>query len=181
MTQQNLTGKTIAILSTIGVESVELTQPQNTLEQAGAKIMVLSPSGKKIKSLEFPKWGEDIDVDGKISDAQAADFDAVYLPGGIINPDILRTDKNTINLIKEFAEQKKPIISMCHGPSILITANLVDGKKITSWPSIKIDLQNAGATWLNNPTVLDGNLLTARSPEDIPQLNTEMIKLIAAS
>lgn len=174
-----LSGKRIAILSAMGVEKVELAEPKKALEKAGATVHVLSPDGKAIKTLEFPEWGDTLSIDGKISDANPANYDALYLPGGVVNPDLLRTEETAIQFVRQFAASGKPIASMCHGPSTLITAGLVEGKRMTSWPSISTDLKNAGADWVDQEVVVDGNLITSRNSKDIPALNREMIKLFS--
>jgi len=178
---QSLAGKKVAILSTMGFEKAELVEPLKALKQAGATVHVISPDGKPIRAFEFPNWAEDLPADKSLAQVKPADYDALYLPGGIINPDLLRTYPEAVQFVKDFAATGKPMGSMCHGPSVLITADLVKGKRITSWPSIKADLVNAGAQWVDQPVVVDGNLVTARNPGDIPALNREMIKLFVGN
>ncbi len=179
---QTLKGKKVAILSTMGVERVELEGPRQALQEAGATVTLITPDGKPIRSLEFPHWSPDeIRADLSVAAARPADYDALYLPGGIINPDLLRMDEQAVQFVKDFAALGRPISSMCHGPSVLITAGLVKGKRITSWPSVKTDLINAGARWVDEPVVVDGSLVTSCNPGDIPSLNREMIKLFAGA
>ncbi len=177
---QSLEGKKVAILSTMGFEKVELELPMKALQEAGATVHIISPDGKPIRALEFPEWGEEMKADKSLAEVKPSDYDALYLPGGIINPDILRTNDAAVAFVAEFAKSGKPMASMCHGPSTMITAGVVKGKKMTSWHSIKADLVNAGAKWVDESVVVDGNLVTSRNPGDIPRLNEEMIKLIAS-
>ncbi len=177
---KRLMNKKIAFLATIGVEAVELTKPKTALEKEGAEVKILSPEGEDIRLLEFPEWKNEMASDGKISDAKVEEYDALYLPGGIVNPDILRTNSDAVKFVKDFAVTQKPLASMCHGPSTMITAEIVDGRKMTSWPSIQIDLENAGATWVDDAVVIDRNFITSRNPNDIPKFNEALISLIAA-
>ena len=168
-------GKKVAILATDGYEQSELTEPRSALEQAGATVTVLSIKTGKIKGWDKTDWGKSVKVDKLVADAKTADYDALVLPGGQINPDRLRIDKNAVAFIKEFAGTGKPLAAICHGPWGLIEAGVVKGKTMTSWPSIHTDLINAGANWVDEEVVQDGNIITSRKPEDIPAFNKTII------
>jgi protease I len=177
---KRLEGKHVAILATDGFEQVELTGPKQELEKAGAKVDVLSIQEGEIKGWDMTNWGKKVKVDRLVSKANGADYDALVLPGGQINPDKLRIDKSAVAFVKQFAESGKPIAAICHGPWTLIEAGAVRGKKMTSWPSLHTDLQNAGASWVDQEVVVDGSLITSRQPEDLPAFNAKLIDAIAA-
>jgi len=169
MSQPSLNGRKIAILATDGFEQSELQKPKQLLEEAGAVVHVVSPGGaESIKGWKGGNWGESVKVDIALDKARVADYDALVLPGGVINPDKLRLQEKAIGFIKAFGEAGKPVAAICHGPWTLIDAGLVDGKQITSWPSLKTDLTNAGAQWEDSEVVVDGNLITSRKPDDLP-------------
>lgn len=169
MNNQSLQGRKIAILATDGFEQSELLEPKRLLEEAGAQICVIAPGGKEsIKGWRHTDWGDSVDVDVALDKARPADYDALVLPGGVMNPDKLRLQEKAIAFIRDFGKTGKPIAAICHGPWTLIDAGLVDGKQITSWPSLKTDLENAGAQWEDSEVVEDGNLITSRKPDDIP-------------
>lgn len=175
----NLTGKNIAIVSTDGFEQSELLKPKELLELMGANIHVISIDGNtSIIGWDQNDWGKSVKVDKQIEDAYLSDYDAVVLPGGQINPDVLRTNQTVVEFIKLAgeAENIKVLAAICHAPWLLIEADLVDGKEITSYPSIKTDLKNAGAHWLDESVVCDGKLVTSRNPDDIP----DFVEKIAA-
>ena len=172
----NLSGKKIAILSTDGFEQVELTEPKKALEQAGAKTEVISPHGGEIKGWKSTEWGDKVKVDRELKTAKVDDYDALLLPGGVMNPDKLRTDQNAVNFVKKFFDSGKPVAAICHGPQMLIEAGVVRGRKLTSWPSLKTDLKNAGAEWTDQQVIVDRNLTTSRKPDDIPAFNRAMIE-----
>ncbi|HET8575412.1 MAG TPA: type 1 glutamine amidotransferase domain-containing protein [Candidatus Paceibacterota bacterium] len=173
-----LEGKIIAILATNGFENVELVLPKRALEEAGATVHVVSPQAEKIQGVDHLKWREDfVPVDYTLKEADPDRYDALMLPGGVINPDLLRLEPSAIEFIKSFVTSEKPIAAICHGPWTLINANAVTGKKITSWPTLRADLENAGAIWVDEETALNGKLLTSRKPDDIPAFNREMISL----
>jgi protease I len=176
----NLAGKKIAILVTDGFEQVELQKPRTALDEAGALTQVVSPAGKKVKGWNLKEWGEEVDVDVPLKEANADDFDALQLPGGVMNPDHLRMDEKAVKFVRHFFESGKPVAAICHAPWTLIEAGVVSGRKITSWPSLKTDLRNAGAEWVDEEVVRDGNLVTSRKPDDIPAFNKEMIALFSA-
>lgn len=168
-TTTNISDRRIAILATDGFEQSELTEPKRLLEQAGVSVDVIAPGGaKEIKGWDSKDWGDLVSVDVALDDASVSDYDALVLPGGVMNPDKLRLEPSAIALIKSFGDAGKPIAAICHGPWTLIDAGLVKGRKITSWPSLKNDLNNAGAKWEDSEVVHDGQLITSRKPDDIP-------------
>lgn len=178
---KQLEGKKIAILATDGFEQAELTEPKKNLEKAGAKVTVLSveKTPKEIKGWDRTDWGEKVKVDGLVGEANPAEFDALVLPGGQINPDKLRMDKQAVAFVKKFAETGKPVAAICHGPWMLIEAGLVKGKTVTSWPSVHTDLKNAGANWVDNEVVVDGQFITSRKPDDIPAFSEKIIEAVS--
>lgn len=178
---KQITGKKIAILATDGYEQAELTDPRKALELAGAKVEVISIKKGEIKGWDHTDWGISVRVDHLVSEVKPADYDALILPGGQINPDKLRTDKDAVAFIKQFVESGKPVAAICHGPWTLIEAGVVKGKTITSWPSVQTDLKNAGANWVDKEVVQDGNIITSRKPEDIPAFNSKLIEAISQS
>ncbi|WP_340676511.1 type 1 glutamine amidotransferase domain-containing protein [Paraglaciecola sp.] len=166
-----LKNKTLAIIATDGFEQSELLEPKRELETRGAKTHIISINGNEsIRAWDQKDWGKTVSVDIQIEDANIADYDAVILPGGQMNPDILRTDKKVVAFIKSASAQDniKAIAAICHGPWLLVEADLVKGKHVTSYPSIQTDLKNAGAHWQDKTVVIDGKLLTSRNPDDIP-------------
>lgn len=180
---KQLEGKRIAILATDGFEQVELTEPKKNLEKAGAKVTVLSvaKTPKEIKGWDHTDWGEKVKVDGLVSEANPAEFDALVLPGGQINPDKLRMDKDAVAFVRKFAESGKTVAAICHGPWTLIEAGVVKGKTMTSWPSVHTDLKNAGANWIDREVVVDGSFITSRKPEDIPAFSEKIIEAVGKS
>ncbi len=176
---KQINGKKVAILATDGYEQVELTDPRKNLEKAGAKVDVISIKQGEIKGWDHTDWGKSVKVDHLVSEVKPADYDALVLPGGQINPDQLRTDKNAVAFIKQFVESGKPVAAICHGPWGLVEADVVNGKTVTSWPSIHTDLKNAGANWVDKEVVQDGNLITSRKPEDIPAFSETLIATLA--
>jgi protease I len=174
-----LTGKRIAILVANGFEQVELTGPKKALEDEGAKVEIVSPEKNKVKGWIHTEWGDEFSVDVPLEKANAEDYHALLLPGGVINPDKLRINPEAIEFIKQIYKTKKPIAAICHGPWTLINAEIVKGHKLTSWPSIKIDLINAGATWVDEKAITDKLLVTSRKPDDIPYFNKAIIDLLS--
>ena len=174
-----LNGLKIAILSTNGFEKSELEEPRKALDAAGAQTFVVSPEKSTIRDFTNDAWGPDVKVDVHLPDANPADYDALVLPGGAMNPDRLRLVPEAIAFVKAFVDAKKPIAALCHGPWTLINARGVKGKTMTSWPTLEVDLINAGANWVDKVTVEDGNLVTCRKPADIPVFNKAMIELFA--
>jgi len=176
----NLKGRHIAILATDGFEQSELTEPKRLLEEAGAQVSVIAPGeAKQIKGWDKKEWGKSVDVDVALSDADASRYDALVLPGGVMNPDKLRLEASAIELIKTFGKSGRPIAAICHGPWTLIEAELVKGSKMTSWPSLRKDLENAGADWEDSEVVVDGHLITSRKPDDIPAFANALIEQLA--
>jgi protease I len=177
----NLAGKMIAILATDGFEQAELSKPKKALEEAGAQTHVVSPEGKKIKGWNKKDWGEEVDVDVELKSADPAEYHALLLPGGVMNPDHLRMNPDAVRFVKHFFELAKPVAAICHGPWMLVEAGAVKGRTITSWPSLKTDIRNAGGTWVDEEVVVSNGVVTSRNPDDIPAFNREMIELFAKS
>ncbi len=173
-----LKGKRIAIVATDGFEQSELEKPKKFLEDEGAEIHVISLKSGSIKGWDKKDWGAEVAVDKTIRDAKAADYDALVLPGGQMNPDILRTDADVIEFAAEFMRTGKVVAAICHGPWTLIETGLLPGKKVTSWPSLRTDLINAGASWSDEEVVVDKGLITSRKPEDIPAFNKKIVEEI---
>lgn len=171
-----LEGKKIAILATDGFEEVELTEPRKALDEAGAETYIVSPEDGTIKAWDHTNWSDDYDVDVTLDEADAEDFDNLMLPGGVLNPDQLRMDDQAIQFVAEFLHAGKPIAAICHGPQVLIETRELDGKKMTSYPSVKTDLINAGVNWVDEEVVVDQGLTTSRNPDDIPAFNDKMIE-----
>ena len=178
-----LSNTNIAILATYGVEQVELTSPRKALIKEGATVHVISPhkfiKGGKIKAWNLVKWGDSIKVDVSLSDADVNDYDGLHLPGGVINPDILRMNEDAVDFVRRFFELRKPVCSICHGPWMLIEADVANRRTLTSWPSLKTDLRNAGAKWVNKTVVQDGNLVTSRGPQDLVFFNNKIVQLFS--
>jgi protease I len=175
-----LAGKRIAILATDGFEQAELEKPKRALEEAGATTQVVSPCDqKKIKGWEVKNWGREVEVDVALKSANAEEYDALLLPGGVMNPDHLRMDPEAVSFVKKFFEQGKPVAAICHGPWMLVEAGEVRGRTVTSWPSLKTDIQNAGGTWIDEEVILSNGVVTSRKPDDIPAFNREMIELFS--
>jgi protease I len=175
----NLDHQRIAILVANGFEQVELTDPKKALEQAGATTDIVSPEGGKVKGWNFTDWGDDFTVDVPLERANAKDYSALLLPGGVMNPDKLRRNEQALNFVREFFAAGKPVAAICHGPWTLIDAGAVHGRKMTSYPSIQMDLKNAGAHWVDQEVVVDAGLVTSRKPSDIPAFNQRMIEEFA--
>jgi protease I len=176
---ENLKGKKVAILVADGFEEVELAQPRQALDDAGAKTVVVSPAKGFVKGWNHTDWGKETKVDMPLSEAKADEFDALLLPGGVMNPDLLRREPQAVRLVRSFFDAGKPVAAICHGPWMLVEAGVVRGREVTSFPSIQTDLKNAGARWVDREVVVDGNLVTSRKPADIPAFNREMIKVFA--
>lgn len=178
MTQQ-LSGKRIAALVDDGFEQVELTEPKKAFEAAGAKVDIVSPQQRKVKGWQHAKWGDELAVDRPLEQARENDYDGLLLPGGVMNPDCLRANARAVEFVRAFVQSGKPIAAICHGPWTLIEANGVKGRRVTSWPSLQTDSKNAGATWVDEPVVIDKGLVTSRKPDDIPQFNAAAIEEFA--
>ena len=176
--KNTLAGKKVAILVADGFEQVELTEPKAALEKAGAETDIISPAGNTVRGWEETKWGKTFRVDVPLKKAKADNYDALLLPGGVMNPDKLRLEPKAIEFVREFSEAGKPIAAICHGPWTLIDAGVANGKRLTSYPSIKIDLINGGADWVDEKVVVDNGLVTSRKPADLPAFNRKMIEEI---
>ena len=174
--KQTLTGKKVAILVTDGFEQVEMTEPREALQKAGAETTLITPKGGKVKGWDTDDFGDTFDADLKLKSAKPEDFDALLLPGGVMSPDKLRVLPEAVAFVHAFFEAGKPVAAICHGPQILIEANVVQGRKLTSFPSLKTDLKNAGAIWVDETVVTDNGLVTSRKPDDIPDFNRKMIE-----
>ena len=176
-------GLKVAILATDGFEQVELTEPRKALDDAGAHTSVVSPKpkGQEIRGWKSRDWGESVKVDVGLDQARPEDFDALLLPGGVMNPDKLRMEPKAVAFVKAFFDSRKPVAAICHGPWTIIDAGHAKGRRIASWPSIKTDLRNAGAEWVDSEAVTDGNLVSARKPDDIPAFNRAMIELFGSA
>jgi len=179
MTNSTLKGKRIAILATDGFEQLELTEPRKALNDAGADTFVVSPKDGKIKGWNHKEWGQEIPVDVHLDSAHPADFHALLLPGGVMNPDHLRMNPRAVNFVRQFVDAGKPIAAICHGPWTLVEADAVRGRTMTSWPSLKTDLKNAGAKWVDKEVSRDGLFVTSRKPDDLPAFNREMVQLFS--
>lgn len=171
-----LKGKKIAILATDGFEEVEITEPRDALEKAGADTYIVAPKDGTIKAWDNTDWSDDYEVDVTLDEAKEGDFDNLLLPGGVLNPDQLRMNNKAIQFVAKFLHAGKPIAAICHGPQILIETKEIAGRKMTSYPSIKTDLINAGVNWVDEEVVVDKGLTTSRSPDDIPAFNDKMIE-----
>ena len=167
---------TIAILATDGFEESELSEPRNALKDEGIITHIVSPDNDQIRAWNHTEWSNDYNVDVPLEEADAGNYDALLLPGGVINPDKLRTNDKAIRFIKDFIEADKPVAAICHGPQLLIEAGVVEGRKLTSYHAIKTDLKNAGANWVDEEVVIDRNIITSRNPDDIPAFNKAIIK-----
>jgi protease I len=165
----------VLILATDGFEQSELTGPRDALNQAGIETVVASPKAGKIRGWQHTDWGDSVAVDQTLDDVDDASFDALVLPGGQMNPDKLRMEPKAVALVKRFAQSGKPVAAICHGPWLLAEAEVIDGRTVTSWPSIRTDLRNAGARVVDEAVVIDGNLITSRKPDDIPAFSNAVI------
>lgn len=174
-----LNGRKVAFLATDGVEQVELTAPWNALKQAGAEVKLLSDKTGEIQAMNHDQKGETFHVDGPVAGASARDFDALVLPGGVANPDKLRTNKDAVSFVREFMEADKPVAAICHAPWLLVEADAVRGRTITSWPSLETDVKNAGGAWVDKQVQLDQKLLTSRKPDDLPAFCAQLVGLLA--
>jgi protease I len=174
----DIAGKKVAILVADGFEQIEMTKPRRALEDAGAETELISPADRKVKGWNHTNWGDEFDVDTPLARARADDYDALLLPGGVMNPDSLRMDERAVAFVRAFFEAGKPVAAICHGPWMLIDAGVVGGRTVTSYPSIKQDLINAGANWVDRDVVVDNGLITSRKPDDIPAFNRKMVEEI---
>jgi protease I len=179
MAKKNLTGKKVAILVDEGFEQVELIKPRKALDRIGASTQVVSPRENEVRGWNLKKWGKPVAVDVPLESANPADFDALLLPGGVMNPDKLRTNPKAVEFVKHFIDSSKPVAAICHGPWTLIEAGGVKGRTLTSWPSLQTDIQNAGGNWVDQEVVTDQGLVTSRKPDDIAAFNKKMIEEFA--
>jgi protease I len=174
-----LEGKTIAVLATDGVEQVELTEPRKAFEDAGAKTELISLQDGEILGFNHIDHGDRFPVDKAVEDASADDYDGVFVPGGVVNADFLRGDDSAVRFVADFARSKKPIASICHGPWVLVEAGIAGGTTMTSWPSLKTDVRNAGGTWVDEEVHVDRGVVTSRKPDDIPAFSAKAIEEFA--
>jgi protease I len=174
--KSKLEGLRVAILATDGFEQSELTEPRRALDAAGAMTDVVSPRGEPIRGWNHKEWGETVEVDETLDDVDPSDYDALLLPGGVMNPDALRMQPQAVAFVKSFFDSGKPVAAICHGPWTLVEADVVRNRHVTSYESIQTDLKNAGAQWSDEAVVVDNGLVTSRKPDDIPQFNAKMIE-----
>jgi len=174
--KNSLKGTRVAILATDGVEQVELVKPRKALDDAGAITHLISPREGTIQGMNHDEKGDQLKVDRALGDAKASEYDALLLPGGVANPDQLRTDPRAVQFVKEFMLSEKPVAAICHGPWMLVEANAIAGRTLTSWPSLQTDIRNAGGEWVDKPVQEDERLITSREPDDIPQFNEAILR-----
>jgi protease I len=174
---QELEGLRIAILATDGFEQSELLDPRRALDEAGATTEVVSPNATQVKAWNHQNWGLSVDVDQLLEDANPDRYDALVLPGGVMNPDALRMQPKAVAFVRAFFDADKPVAAICHGPWTVVESGAADGHRMTSWPSLRTDIQNAGGEWVDEEVVVDGNLVTSRKPADLPAFNREMVEL----
>ena len=174
-----LENRTVAILATDGVEQVELTEPRRAVEEAGATVRLLSIKDGEIQGMNHDKPGDKLKVDGLVADASVDEYDALILPGGVQNPDTLRMDEKAVAFVRDFARSGKPIGVICHGPWVMIEADVVRGRRMTSWPSVRTDLRNAGAEVVDEEVVTDKGLVSSRKPDDLPAFCRKIVEEFA--
>jgi protease I len=173
---RNIEGKKVAILTENGFEEVELTSPMNALEKAGVTVQIISPEKDKVKAWDHDHWSIELPVDKNLKDANPEDYDMLVLPGGVLNPDKSRMNPDCVAFAQYFLEQGKPLAAICHGPQLLIETGMLEGRTMTSYPSIKTDLINAGVNWVDKEVVVDNGLVTSRSPQDLEAFNKKMLE-----
>ena len=178
---QQLKDRRIAILATDGFEQSELVEPKKSLTEAGAHVDVVAPKWGAIRGWKTDNWGDEVAVDVALGEADPESYDALVLPGGVLNPDSLRTNAAAVGFVRSFFEQHKPVAAICHGPWILVEADVLAGRRVTSYPSIRSDLVNAGAHWEDAEVVEDDGLVTSRSPDDLPAFNRKLVEVISRS
>jgi protease I len=179
MAKGELDGVKVAILVTDGFEQAELDKPRKALDKAGADTKLITPSGNKVKGWDMTDWGSKESADLALEKARPEEFDALLLPGGVMNPDHLRQNPTAVAFVRAFFDSGKPVAAICHGPWMIVEADAARGKRMTSWPSLKTDIRNAGGQWVDEEVVVDGNLVTSRKPDDIPAFNREAMALFA--
>lgn len=177
----SLRGRRIAVLATDGFEQVELVEPVRALEAAGAEVDIVSLECGDIQGMNHDEKGDLLPVDCTVDEAKAGDYDGLLIPGGVANPDRLREDERAVALVRDFVERDKPVAAICHGPWLLVEADAVRGRTLTSWPSLKTDIRNAGGTWEDRETVLDQKLLTSRKPADLPAFCDKLVSMLTAA
>lgn len=176
---RNVEGKKVAIITENGFEEVELTKPKKALEEAGVTVHILSPQKNMVKAWDHDHWSIELPVDRQVHNANVEDYDMLVIPGGVINPDKMRTDKDCISFVQQFLESGKPVGAICHGPQLLIETGMISGRKMTSYHSIKTDLINAGVIWEDKEVVVDNGLVTSRSPRDLDAFNSKLLEELA--
>ena len=182
MSEQTLQGRTIAFLvAAEGIEQVELTEPWKAVQEAGGTPRLLSPDTGTVQAFDHLDKADTFDVDQAVSEADVASYDALVLPGGVANPDALRTDEKAVAFVRDFVASGKPVAAICHAPWTLIEADVLAGRTLTSWPSLQTDIRNAGGTWVDEEVVVDGNLVTSRNPGDLPAFTARLVDLVAAA
>ena len=180
MPNDALAGKTVAFLvAAEGIEQVELTEPWKAVEEAGGTPRLLSLETGKVQAYNHLDKADTFEVDVVVKDAAVADYDGLVLPGGVANPDALRMDQDAVGFVKDFFESGKPVAAICHAPWSLVEAGVLSGRRLTSWPSLQTDIRNAGATWVDQEVVVDGNLVTSRNPDDLPAFNAKLTEMLA--
>ncbi len=177
----NLRGKRIAVLATDGFEQSELTVPLRALRDAGAQVDVVAPKGDQIQGMQHHEKGDKVAVDRTLDEARPEEYSGLVLPGGVANPDALRTDARAVSFVRAFFDKKKPVAAICHGPWMLVEADVVADRTVTSWPSLKTDLTNAGAKWVDSEAVVENGLVTSRKPDDLPVFCKKAIELFAGA
>jgi protease I len=181
MKDSKLNGLKVAILATDGFEQSELTEPRKALEAAGAHTEIIAPKEGRVRGWNHKEWGQEVKVDRKLDGADPNSYDALVLPGGVMNPDTLRTIPKAVAFVRSFFEAGKPVAAICHGPWTVVESGQAKGHRMTSWPSLKTDIKNAGGEWVDEEVVVDGKLVTSRKPDDLPAFNREVIKLFAGA
>ncbi|MEX2643142.1 MAG: type 1 glutamine amidotransferase domain-containing protein [Acetobacterales bacterium] len=176
---ESLSGRNVAVLVTDGFEEVELTRPVARLKEEGATVHIVAPGSDSVMSWQVDSWGETFPVDVRLESVRAEDYDALLLPGGVLNPDQLRTRAEAVAFVRSFVDRGKPIAAICHGPWTLIETGAVKGRRMTSYPSVRTDLVNAGADWVDEEVVVDDGLVTSRDPDDLPAFNNRMVEVFA--
>lgn len=179
MANNSLQGVRVAILATDGFEQSELGEPRKALDAAGATTAVVSPKAGKVRGWNHKEWGQEVKVDQLLDQASPQNYDALVLPGGVMNPDSLRMQPKAVAFVKAFFDAGKPVAAICHGPWTIIESGAAKGLRMTSWPSLKTDIANAGGQWVDEEVVVDDNLVTSRKPDDIPAFNREVLKMFA--
>jgi deglycase len=179
MTTPTLKGLKIAFLATDGFEQSELTEPRKALQDAGADTEIVSPKQGRLRGWKLKEWGDEVPVDQGLEDADPKDYDALVLPGGVLNPDALRMQPRAVAFVKAFFDAGKPVAAICHGPWTVVECGAARGRRLTSWPSLKTDIRNAGGEWVDQEVVIDGNLITSRKPDDIPAFNREIVEMFS--